>query len=418
MLKSGWEVKYLEDVCEKIQDGSHYSPQHLYAEPAFDRYPYLTSKNIRNGYMKLDEIQYCTSDFHNSIYPRCNPVYGDVLLTKDGSNTGNVCLNTLHEPFSLLSSVCLLKPDRSKLIPEFLVYYIRSDAGFSQIMGKMTGAAIKRIILKTIKKSEIPLPPLPEQIRIVAILDEAFANISQAVANAEKNLANARELFDSYLNEVFTRKGEGWEETKLERLCSIKHGFAFKSEFFSDCGDYILLTPGSFYESGGYRERGEKTKYYTGEIPSDFILKKDDFLFAMTEQAIGLLGSSMIVPESNLFLHNQRLGLVQLKRDVVWDNDFFHHQFNTSQFRNAVQATASGLKVRHTSPSKLGEITVSFPTDIQEQNKIASTLNQIKLEVKELEDIYRRKLAALAELKQALLQKAFTGELTAADHPT
>jgi type I restriction enzyme S subunit len=85
------------------------------------------------------------------------------------------------------------------------------------------------------------LPPLPEQRRIVGILDETFEGIATAKANAEKNLQNARALFESHLQSVFTERGEGWEEKPLADLCDIKHGFAFKSEFFTDGGDYVLL---------------------------------------------------------------------------------------------------------------------------------------------------------------------------------
>jgi len=175
---------------------------------------------------------------------------------------------------------------------------------------------------------------------------------------------------------------------------------------------YILLTPGSFYENGGYREQGEKTKYYTGEIPEGFVLKKNDFLIVMTEQAVGLLGSSLSVSENNKFLHNQRLGLVQVFDNIDWYNDFFLHQFNTKFFRNAVQESASGVKVRHTSPQKLGAITVLLPPSIEEQKKIAKNLNDLKEETKKLETIYQRKLEAIAELKQSILEKAFTGQLS------
>jgi type I restriction enzyme S subunit len=113
--------------------------------------------------MELDDVPYVDADFHNSIYPRCDPELGDILLTKDGANTGNVTINTLAEPFSPLSSVCLIKTDPTRLMPKLLVYYIQSRMGFRQIAGSMTGTAIKRIILQTIKASVIPLPPLPEQ---------------------------------------------------------------------------------------------------------------------------------------------------------------------------------------------------------------------------------------------------------------
>jgi type I restriction enzyme S subunit len=252
---------------------------------------------------------------------------------------------------------------------------------------------------------------LAEQQRIVGILDEAFAGLATAKANAETNLQNARALFESYLQSVFSQRGEGWVEKPFSELCDIKHGFAFKGEFFSNKGDYVVLTPGNYYESGGYRDRGDKQKYYTGDIPPDYIMEVGEMLVAMTEQAAGLLGSPLLVPESDKFLHNQRLGLVTAKPGVPWTNEFFFHVFNTAAVRKAIHASASGVKVRHTSPSKIGEVVVSFPTSIKEQKAIVAVLEKLLSETQRLTAIYTRKLAALEELKKALLHKAFSGEL-------
>lgn len=198
-----WPVVTLAAACKKIQDGAHRSPKNLYPEPGPSRFPYLTSRNIRTGHLKLDTVQYCDAAFHNEIYPRCNPELGDVLLTKDGANTGNVAINTLDEPFSLLSSVCLLKPDRTKLLSRFLTYYIQSNDGFEQITGQMTGAAIKRIILKTIKSSRIPLCPLPEQERIVTLLDRLQADTRRLESIYRQKLDSLAELKQSILQKAF-----------------------------------------------------------------------------------------------------------------------------------------------------------------------------------------------------------------------
>ena len=245
----------------------------------------------------------------------------------------------------------------------------------------------------------------------MGILDEAFDGIATAKANAEKNLQNARALFESHLNAVFTQRGDGWDEKPLADLCDIKHGFAFKSEFFTTEGDYVLLTPGNFYETGGYRDRGEKQKYYTGEIPPDFVLSEGDLLVAMTEQAAGLLGSPVLVPESDKFLHNQRLGLVTKKPGISWTNEFFFHVFNTQRVRKEIHASASGVKVRHTSPKKIGDVVVSFPSSESEQLAIDANLRELRGETQRLKSIYQRKLAALDELKKSLLHQAFNGQL-------
>jgi type I restriction enzyme, S subunit len=205
------------------------------------------------------------------------------------------------------------------------------------------------------------------------------------------------------------RLPKGWVEKKLEDVCSIKHGFAFKSEFFTfEKSDYVLLTPGSFYEGGGYREQCEKTKYYVGKIPDGFILNKGNFLFAMTEQAVGLLGSPLIVPESDKFLHNQRLGLVQVSDGVDWYNDFFFHQFNTQEFRSAVQSSASGVKVRHTSPNKLGAIVIRFPPSIAEQKAIADNLNEAFEGIDRAIANTQKNLTNARELFESYLNAIFT----------
>jgi len=198
-----WVEKTLGEVCEKIQDGAHSSPKIQYDEKSENRFLYITSKNIRNNYLKLSNISYVDEAFHNSIYPRCNPEYGDILITKDGANTGNITLNTLKEPFSLLSSVCLIKTNQTLLLPSFLKGYIQSPIGFKNITGKMTGTAIKRIILKTIKKAVIPLPDLDTQLKIVKMLDELYDNTQALESKYQQELDALDELKKSILQKAF-----------------------------------------------------------------------------------------------------------------------------------------------------------------------------------------------------------------------
>jgi type I restriction enzyme, S subunit len=364
--------------------------------------PLLRIKDLKNNTVE----QYV--DPNN--YPKnCLVTENDLIYTR----TGQIGLVFTGRFGILHNNSFKIEPDQS-LLRDYLFWFLQSESFKNQILRLASRTAQPDITHKIFKEQIIFVPPLSEQKRIVAILDEACEGIDRAIANTKKNLANSRELFESYLNAIFTQKGDGWIEKKLQDICSIKHGFAFKGEFFTaEKSDYILLTPGSFYESGGYRDQGEKTKYYIGEIPDSFILKKDDFIFAMTEQAVGLLGSSLIVPESDKFLHNQRLGLVKVVNEFEWHNDFFFYQFNTKKFRSAVQSSASGVKVRHTSPKKLGAISICFPSTIAEQKAIADNLNELYTETQRLEAIYRQKITALNELKQSILQKAFTGELTA-----
>jgi type I restriction enzyme S subunit len=153
--------------------------------------------------------------------------------------------------------------------------------------------------------------------------------------------------------------GNPRRSVKLGDLFTIKHGYAFKGEHFGTEGSHIVLTPGNFFDEGGFKKKGDKEKWYSGKIPGDYILSRGDLLVAMTEQAEGLLGSSAIVPEDNRYLHNQRLGLIQNLKGV--DKYFLYHIFNSQSVRQQIRASCSGVKVRHTSPSRIYEVKVDIP---------------------------------------------------------
>lgn len=410
-MNTGWQTKKLSDVCQ-IKPPKKEAKE-LLSESDLVSFVPMHDLGIRQKSLNHKEEKTLAEVVGSYTYFADN----DVLLAKITPCFENGKLGIaqgLKNGIGFGSSEYIVFRSKDDIDPEYLFYFLSQDSFRGAGAKVMTGAVgHKRVPKEFIENHQIPLPNLDEQKRIVAILDEAFAGIDTAIANTEKNLANARELFESYLNNVFTQRGVGWKETKLRDICNIKHGFAFKSEFFVEDSDYVVLTPGSFYESGGFRDQGKKTKYYQGEIPDGYLMDKGEFLVAMTEQAAGLLGSSLIIPEAGKYLHNQRLGLVKLFAGVQWHNDFFFHQFNTREFRDAVQLSASGVKVRHTSPTKLGEIDICFPPTIDKQKDIADRLNEIQEEARKLESSYRQKLTVLNELKQSLLQKAFSGELTA-----
>jgi type I restriction enzyme S subunit len=165
-----------------------------------------------------------------------------------------------------------------------------------------------------------------------------------------------------------------WEETKLSGLFEVKHGFAFKSEFFSESGKYAVTTPGHFYEAGGFRQREGKEKYYKGEFPPQYLLSKGDLIIAMTEQGEGLLGSTAIIPEDEKYLHNQRLGLViNEDKERIWKK-FLYYLLNTYEHRATIASSATGTKVKHTSPKRILDLTVKLPP-LPTQQKIASILS-------------------------------------------
>ena len=300
--------------------------------------------------------------------------------------------------------------------PVFWEWYFESgshDAALGGLVNEGARAGRFNISITQFLSTAAWRPDESEQQKIA----ECLSSVDELIAAQARKLDALKTYKEGLMQQLFPREGETqprlrfpefqnageWARKPFSELCDIKHGYAFEGEFFSNEGDYVLLTPGNFYEQGGYRDRGEKQKYYTGEIPRDYVLNYGDLLVAMTEQAAGLLGSPILVPESDKFLHNQRLGLVTKNPGVAWTNQFFFHVFNSHTLRKAIHASASGMKVRHTSPIKIGEVVVSFPASLPEQQRIATCLSLLDYLIAAQSD----KFEALKTQKKGLMQQLF-----------
>ncbi len=196
-----WIWVSLEQICSKINDGTHFSPPNSVNGDV----PYVTAKNIRPNKIDLTNITYISKKIHQDIYSRCNPEKGDVLYTKDGT-VGYSAVNELDFEFSLLSSVALLKPMKNTIDPYFLSHYLNSPVNFYRIIGKMTGTALRRIILERIKEIPIPLAPLIEQKRIVSKIDEGLSLIDKNEKVVDLSLLTIGMMKKSILKHAFEGK--------------------------------------------------------------------------------------------------------------------------------------------------------------------------------------------------------------------
>ena len=193
-----------------------------------------------------------------------------------------------------------------------------------------------------------------------------------------------------------------WTEIRLGEAFRVKHGFAFKSAYFGDDGSHFVLTPGNFHDNGGFRLRPGKDRAYMGNFPETYVLEEGDLIVAMTEQGPGLLGSSAIVPDSNRYLHNQRLGLIEDLDETVLDRGFLYHLFNTRHVRAQISSGASGTKVRHTSPERICRVRARIP-GLASQTRIASILSTYD----DLVENNRRRIALLEEAARLLYREWF-----------
>jgi type I restriction enzyme S subunit len=187
-----------------------------------------------------------------------------------------------------------------------------------------------------------------------------------------------------------------WPVSSLHGKLHVKHGYPFKSEYFSDTGHYIVLTPGNFFEEGGFKRQAGKEKYYLGEIPKEYLHSKGDLIVAMTEQAAGLLGSCAFVPDGGVYLHNQRLGLITCDPEQL-TLAFVFYLFQTKSVREQIRLTSTGSKVKHTSPERIYAVTAPLPK-AEEQRKIAAVLSALDAKI----DCNNRINAELEAMAKAL----------------
>ncbi|BAT57552.1 type-1 restriction enzyme EcoKI specificity protein [Variibacter gotjawalensis] len=214
----GWVTANLAEVCKLITDGTHHSPKN---GPS-GAYKYVTAKNIRPWGLDLSTITYVDAETHAQIFRRCPPAKGDVLYIKDGATTGIAIVNPLDEPFSMLSSVALLKPLTDVTSGEFLCKFLNSPDAFRQLTGDMTGSAIRRLTLTTINRQPIHLPPLPEQRRIAAKID----SLTGKSERARDHLDHIPRLVEKYKQAVLAAAFRGdltreWRQKKHRDLVAV-----------------------------------------------------------------------------------------------------------------------------------------------------------------------------------------------------
>lgn len=191
-----------------------------------------------------------------------------------------------------------------------------------------------------------------------------------------------------------------WYETALGDVATVTHGYAFEGKYFGKGGAMRLVTPGNFFERGGFRDRGAEQKSYYGPMSNTYRLPPGSLVVAMTEQSSGLLGSSALIPDDGFtWLHNQRIGLV-VPRDDLADKNFLMYLLNSQTVRDQINATSTGTKVRHTAPTRIEAVRVPLPGFLL-QRRIAALLSSFD----KLIEINERRIDLLEALVRSLYQQ-------------
>jgi type I restriction enzyme S subunit len=405
----GWGEQKLSSLCDMFTDGDWVESKDQSAEGV----RLIQTGNVGEGVFKdrRDKSRFISEETFSRL--KCTEILeGDCLVSRLPDPVGRSCLIPFTGEKMITAVDCtIIRLNRSHLLPEFFNHFTQSYAYLNVVESLTSGATRKRISRKNLGEVPIPLPPIPEQQRIVAILDQAFADIEKARANAEKNLKNARELFDSYLNQVFSQRGEGWVERPLDSFSNIVNGFSFKSGDFSPSNKVKSI---KITNVGVYDFVEESDNY----LPQDFLDKysryqayEGDIVVALTRTIISSGLKVAVVPKSyNAALINQRVAAVQVNEEIM-PKEMLQAFLSTSMAIDYVKSNVSELMQPNLSIKDLKAFPVPVPPSSKKQ-VVAKNISNIKLQRDQLVAKYTTKLASLDELKKSLLQKAFSGELT------
>jgi len=380
-MRQGWEIKKLGDVCE-------YDKQ----QGQFNNHIYVGLEDIQSNtgeFIGLNEpkkVKSTTFKFSNKhlLYGRLRPYLNKVLVPSFGGH----CSTEIF-PIKVNGTV-----DR-----QFLARWLMQEITVEKINYTCTGARMPRANMKEVLNFQIPVPPLPEQKRIVAILDKVFAAIAEAKANAEQNLKNAKELFENYLQGVFGNKGEGWEEKTLGELCELTRGHnPPKQKFINEPKEGYIR----FYQirdgwSDDYMVYVPDTPQLHRVEPSDILMVAYRHIGKVFRGVSGAFNVALCK-------------ISNISRDLLED-DFLFYMIPTDVIKGELMKRSERSLIPSMSVNHLKEISIPLPP-LSEQQSIIKKLDVLSAETKKLETIYQQKIEDLEELKKSVLQKAFKGELT------
>jgi type I restriction enzyme S subunit len=378
-MKQGWEIAGFEKCLEKVTYTNKIQRKDFKEEGV---YPIVSQeKDFINGYWDNEE------DLFRVDKP--------VVIFGDHTQV----IKFIDFDFVLgADGVKILKP-KNKIDSKYFYYFLQNID-----LGSLGYARHYRLL----KEINVAYPKsLPEQQRIVSTLDECFAAIAKAKANAEQNLKNAKELFESYLQGVFEKKGEGWEERKVNEIGNAQTGTTPKTAEKENYGDFIpFIKPADVDFSGIGDIR------YDNEGLSEIGLKKGrkmesgSILMVCIGATIGKVGFA----EREVSC-NQQINSLSVKKE--FEPKFIYYAMTSKEFQEKVLLEGKGAQA--TLPiinkSKWENLTISFPKSKNEQQTIVRQLDALRAETQKLEAVYQKKIADLEELKKSILQKAFAGEL-------
>ena len=404
----GWHTSTLGNLCE-IGDGNHSSKYPKKSEMVESGVPFIRGTNLIDGILSSKNILFISPEKHEQL-KKGHLKSGDVLFTNRGEIGKVAIVSDEFDGANLNSQIAWLRCG-DHLIPEYLFFFLQSKVMRDHFDMEKSGAALQQFTIKMLKVVEVYFPAIPEQKRIVAILNQAFADIEQAHAKTEQNHKNARELFENYLQQVFSQRGEGWVEVKLEDLFDIGSSKRIYETDWTSSGvpfyggkEIVKLAKYGTTNSNAYISE-EKYMDYASKYDMP---QKDDILMT----ARGTIGVGYIVKEGDKFYYKDG-NIISFRQKTPTNPQFILYAFRSKQIVDQIEGL-TGTTVNHLPLKKAKEIVHNIPK-YHVQNLSVLQIKKMEIKIQHLTRIYESKLLSIEELKKSILQKAFSGELTRAD---
>lgn len=412
LIPDDWEVKRLGEIGEPCMCKRILKEQ---TSPTGDIpfYKIGTFGGIPDAYISRELFEQYKEQYN---YPK----KGTLLLSAAGT-IGRVVVFDGKDSYFQDSNIVWIDNDETKVTNGFLFYC------YSRMQWKTEeGGIVSRLYNANLKSTSFIAPKsLAEQERIA----KALSDVDALISTTEKLIQKKKNIKQGAMQNLLTSKKrlpgfakstnykqselglipEDWEVKSLGDIFSIKHGYGFEGQFFSsENNQHIVVTPGNFKLEGGFQKQKQPI-YYTGTYPDEFKLKPNDLIIMMTDLSKNsdTLGNPAIVPDDgNDYLHNQRIGLIQIHNDS-FVKDYIYLLLCTKEYHEAVVATAAGSTVKHTSPKRIYSINLIVSTSKEEQSAIANVLSSMDKEIETL----NTKLEKYRNLKTAMMQQLLTGKI-------
>lgn len=402
----GWSTYSLESLCKEFTDGNWVESK----DQSPEGIRLIQTGNVGEGVFKDrgDKARYISEATFSKL--KCFEIFeGDCLISRLPDPVGRSCvLPDTGERMITAVDCTVVRFDTRKILPEYFNFYSQSNTYISDVDALTSGATRKRISRKNLGKVEIPIPSIPEQTRIVAILDQAFADIDKARALTEQNLKNAGELFRSYLQKLFSQRGDRWGKEKFGNVCKFVRGpfgGALKKNIFKPSGIAVYEQKHAIYN------QFSEIRYFIDEEKYKEMERFELFPGDLIMSCSGTMGKIAIVPDGiEKGIINQ--ALLKLTPETSIDREFLKIWMQSKNFQAEIESRAQGAAIQNMASVKiLKEIEMPLPS-IDEQREIVELYKDMEFQSGTLFELYLSKQGALDELKKSLLQKAFAGELT------